>query len=89
MCAYEDIRHFVLECHATQDMRTNMFSEIENLDKEFVDIVMNGGKCLKILLGANSGNQDLDKMINICCIICDYICSMYCSALTLKIEIGQ
>ena len=75
LAAYEDAWHIVMQCPCQAVLRTEMYSEIDKVCKDFGQ-----NDVFSILMGGNIPGWDFPEMVPIWLISCTYISRMYYDA---------
>ena len=88
MYRLEDARHMILECQALQDIRTDMFYCINEVENKHGARVLDRGDILLYLLGKQCPDlpPEMNLEFNICC--ARFINKMYRTVLNWRTGIG-
>ena len=74
---YENVRHIVMECHGTADLRYSMFNELNQTEQCHWWRQIDPSKALETLLGGNPCNFEFRNMLPIWCVSMKWVNQMY------------
>ena len=79
----EDANHAIMQCPFYEDMRSDMYNEIENLQcVEINDALSNNNDRLALILGKHPKEVSLENMFKLCCITGKHVTRIYNSITT-------